>query len=56
MMPNLGDNRLLSTAICSNEAAIGAGIRIEKSQLGKLFALANQQYEPLFVRNARPRG
>ena len=28
--------------------------RIEKDQLGKLFALANQQYEPLFVRNARP--
>lgn len=27
--------------------------RIDKDKLGKLFALANQQYEPLFVRNAR---
>ena len=29
--------------------------RIDKDKLGKLFALANQQYEPLFVRNARHR-
>ncbi|CAK9013306.1 Vacuolar protein sorting-associated protein 18-like [Durusdinium trenchii] len=27
--------------------------RIDRAYLGKLFALANQQYEPLFVRNAR---
>jgi len=27
--------------------------RMDTSQLGKLFAMANMQYEPLFVRNAR---